>query len=280
LLLQARQFQFTFPRPTLVMGVVNVTPDSFWEGARFPDPTRAVDRAVELVEQGADLIDVGGESTRPGSVPVSEAEELRRVLPALEKIAGKIKVPISVDTMKAGVAREALARGASIINDVGANRTDPELWQVVAGSGAGYVCMHMQGTPRTMQQAPAYQAVVSEVETFFRERLERLQEQGVQKDHVIFDPGIGFGKKIDHNLELLGALGRFAQLDRPLLLGVSRKSFLGKFSGAHAEQRLAAGLACACLAVAAGVGLIRTHDVAETVRAARMTEAILAQQAK
>ena len=262
------------------MGVVNVTPDSFWEGARFPDPLRAAEHAQELVEQGADLIDIGGESTRPRSLPVSEAEELKRVLPVFERIAGKIKVPISVDTMKPGVAREALARGASIINDVAANRSDPEMWQIVAASGAAYVCMHMQGMPQTMQEEPAYRDVVSEVESFFRDRLERLEQQGVQKERVIFDPGIGFGKKIEHNLELLAALGRFAQLDRPLLLGVSRKSFLSKFSGPDPEQRLAAGLACACLAVTSGVGLIRTHDVAETRRAVRMTEAILAQHVK
>jgi dihydropteroate synthase len=228
-----------------------------------------------LTEQGADIIDVGGESTRPGAAPLSEEEELRRVMPVLERLIGRLAVPVSIDTMKVKVAGSALSAGASIINDVAANREDPAMWHLVGQSGAGYVCMHMQGRPQTMQQNPLYADVVAEVRGFFQTRLARLHDCGVRPEQIIFDPGIGFGKKIEHNLKLLSALEEFACLDRPLLLGVSRKSFLGKVCGGDTEGRLAAGLACACRAVSAGVQLIRTHDVAETKRAIRMTEAIL-----
>lgn len=275
MLLQARNFEFVFPRPTLVVGILNVTPDSFSDAGTFLEPEAACNRGLELAELGADVVDIGGESTRPGAEPVSEEEELRRVMPVLERLSAKTRVPLSIDTMKVGVARAALAAGASIINDVGANRTDPEMWRLVAESGAGYICVHMRGTPRTMQQAPAYRAVVEEVDDFFRTRLQLLGDCGVGAEQIIFDPGIGFGKRMEHNLSLLKCLKKFGHLDRPLLLGVSRKSFLGKLSGAGPNQRLAAGLACACLGVAAGAQLIRTHDVYETVQALRMTEAIL-----
>jgi dihydropteroate synthase len=181
-----------------------------------------------------------------------------------------------VDTRKLEVAKAALSAGASIVNDIGANREDQAMWRLIAQTGAGYVCMHMQGTPQTMQANPVYTDVVAEVEAFFCERLRRLLDCGVNCNQIIFDPGIGFGKKIEHNLELLGSLARLARLDRPLLLGVSRKSFLGKVSEPEPTQRLAPALACACLAVRDGVGLIRTHDVTETVQAVRMTEAIVA----
>jgi dihydropteroate synthase len=278
MILRARQFEFTFPRPALVMGIVNVTPDSFSDGGRFLDPKAAVALGLQLAEQGAGILDVGGESTRPGSVPVDEAEELRRVLPVIEQLAGRVKVPVSIDTVKPGVARAALAAGASIVNDVAANRRDDALWREVAEAGAGYVCLHMQGTPQTMQANPTYGDVVREVGEFFAERLERLGECGVAREQIILDPGIGFGKTLEHNLQLLGAARRFTTYGRPLLLGVSRKSFIGKLLGAELAARLPGALACACLAVAAGVQIIRAHDVAETVQAIRMTEAILAKQ--
>ncbi len=274
----ACQFEFTFPRPALVMGILNVTPDSFSDGGRFLDAPAAVARALELVEQGAEMIDVGGESTRPGALPVAEAEELRRVIPVIERLAGQIKVPISIDTVKPGVARAALAAGASIVNDVAANRADSALWQLVAERRAGYVCMHAQGDPQTMQANPVYADVVREVGEFFEERLGRMSDCGVSREQVILDPGIGFGKTVEHNLQLLGAVRRFTRLERPLLAGVSRKSFIGKLLGAELGARLPAALACACLAVAAGAKIVRTHDVAETVLAIRMTEAILAKQ--
>jgi dihydropteroate synthase len=274
-LLKACQFEFVFPRPTLVMGILNVTPDSFSDGGSFVRSGAAVEHARRIVLEGADVLDIGGESTRPGAAPVEEAEELRRVMPVLEQLAGELKIPISIDTMKPGVARAALGAGASIVNNVAANRDDPALWKLIAETGAGYVCLHMQGTPQTMQANPRYQHVVAEVKEFFEERSRRLQDAGVHLDQIIFDPGIGFGKRIEHNLALLKALKEFAPLDRPVLLGVSRKSFLGKISGNDPEPRLASGLACACLAVNAGVQIIRTHDVAETVQAVRTTEAIL-----
>jgi dihydropteroate synthase len=276
--LRARQFEFRFPRPAMVMGIVNVTPDSFSDGGQFIDAAAAVAHALSLVAAGAELIDVGGESTRPRAVPVTEGEELRRVMPVIQGLAGRVAVPISIDTMKPAVARAALSAGASVVNDVAANRQDDLMWRTVAEAGAGYVCLHMQGTPQTMQANPQYQDVVREVGEFFFERLAQLRGCGVSEEQVILDPGIGFGKTLEHNLLLLGALGRFKAAGRPLCLGVSRKSFLAKSAWADMGARLPGALACACLAVEAGVQLIRTHDVAETVQAIRMTEAILAKR--
>jgi dihydropteroate synthase len=278
--LRARQFEFTFPRPALVMGIVNVTPDSFWDGGKYLQTEAAVAHALELVRQGADILDIGGESTRPQAQAVSEAEELRRVLPVLERLAGVVAVPISIDTRKVEVARAALDAGASIVNDIGANRQDPAMFQLVAHSRAGYVCTHMQGTPATMQLNPVYGDVLAEVESFFVSHLNQLSDCGVTREQIMLDPGIGFGKTLEHTLELLGSLGRFRSLDRPLLLGVSRKSFMGQLLGAQAEARLPGALACACLAVQAGVQIIRAHDVAETVQALRMTEAILSRSSR
>jgi dihydropteroate synthase len=299
MIFRARQFEFRFPRPALIMGVVNVTPDSFSDGGEFLDADRAVAHALHLVEQGAELLDIGGESTRPGATPVSEAEELLRVLPVINQLAGSTPVPLSIDTMKPAVARAALAAGASIVNDVAANRADDAMGRVVAESGAGYIAMHMQGQPPTMQANPVYIDVVRAVEDFFRERMQKLNAGGVEADQVVFDVGIGFGKSLEHNLQLLAALRSFTQLERPLLLGVSRKSFIGQLiprkaagpsSGLAADsprrgvtaraaaERLPGSLAGACLAVAQGVQIIRTHDVAETVQAVRVAEAILAQK--
>ncbi len=299
---RARQFEFIFPRPALVMGVVNVTPDSFSDGGKFFDPARAVAHALELVAQGAEILDLGGESTRPGAKPVAEAEELRRVIPVIEQLVSRVKIPLSIDTVKPAVARAALQVGASIVNDVAANSrsgacesadgdqeksgvftnaaTNDEMWKIVSEFGAGYICMHAQGTPQTMQMNPVYADVVREVGEFFRERLEKLNACGVAADRVVLDVGIGFGKTVEHNLQLLAALRSFTTLQRPLVLGVSRKSFIGTLLGADVAARLPASLACACLAVEAGVQIIRTHDVAETVRAVRMTEAVLARTKK
>jgi dihydropteroate synthase len=278
MIFRARQFEFRFPRPALVMGIVNVTPDSFSDGGKFSSPAKAVAHALELVAQGAEILDIGGESTRPGAEPVSESEELRRVIPVIESLAAKVKIPLSIDTVKPAVARAALDAGASIINDVAANRSDDVMWKIVAESGAGYVCMHAQGGPRTMQKNPAYKNVVRDVDAFFRERLKILEAAGVAADQVVFDPGIGFGKTPEHNLQLLANLRRFTRLKRPLLLGVSRKSFIGKLLGAALNERLPASLACATLAVASGVQIIRVHDVAETVQAVRLAEALLARR--
>lgn len=274
--LRARQFEFTFPRPVMVMGILNVTPDSFSDGGRFFDTAAAVAHGLESANEGAEILDIGGESTRPRAIPVPEAEELRRVIPVIEQLAGQVKIPISIDTMKPAVARAAVAAGASIVNDVAANRENTAMWSLVAESGAGYVLMHMQGNPQIMQQAPVYADVVREVGEFFSDRIQRMSDCGIAQEQVILDVGIGFGKTLAHNLQLLGGLRSFSGLNRPMALGVSRKSFIGKLLRAETDERLAAGLACATLAVEAGVQIIRAHDVKETVQAVRMAEAILA----
>ena len=278
MIFRARQFEFRFPRPALIMGIVNVTPDSFSDGGKFLDTNAAVAHAFDLIAQGAEILDIGGESTRPGAEPVGEAEELRRVIPVIEMLAAKTDVPLSIDTMKPAVARAALQAGASIVNDVAAaSRHEVGMWQVVAEFQAGYIVMHAQGTPQTMQDNPVYQDVVREIGEFFSERIETLlNAAGVAAEQVVFDPGIGFGKTPDHNLQLLAGLRSFTKKRRPLLLGVSRKSFIGKLLGAEVENRLPASLACATLAVTSGANIIRTHDVAETVQAVRMAEAVVA----
>jgi dihydropteroate synthase len=260
------------------MGVVNVTPDSFSDGGKFLDTGAAVAHALNLVVQGAEILDIGGESTRPGAEPVSEAEELRRVLPVIEQLAGRVRVPMSIDTTKPAVARAALAAGASIVNDVAGHREEALMWQVVAEFEAGYVCMHARGTPRTMQENPVYGDVVREVGEFFHERLGRLTASGVLAERIVLDVGIGFGKTVEHNLQLLANLRSFTTMARPLLVGLSRKSFIGKQLGVKLDERLPASLACACGAVESGVQIIRAHDVAETVQAVRMTEAVLARK--
>ena len=275
MLWRAGRHEFHFPRPTLVMGVLNVTPDSFSDGGKFFSLDAAIERAGQMIREGADLLDVGGESTRPGATPVSAEEEIRRVVPIIKQLAARLQVPISVDTQKPEVARAALLAGASIVNDIAANRTDDAMWRAVAEFRAGYVVMHMQGTPQTMQLNPAYADVVREVDAFFAERLARMEQFGVRREQVVLDPGIGFGKTLEHNLQLLGALPRFIARDRPVLLGVSRKAFLGKLTGTeNPADRLPAALACAALAVRDGVQLLRVHDVRETVQAARVAEAI------
>ena len=271
---RARTIEFVFPRPALVMGVVNVTPDSFSDGGRFLAVEAAVAHALKLVAEGAELLDIGGESTRPGAEPVGEEEELRRVMPVIERLAGKTAAAISIDTMKPGVARAALAAGASIVNHVSAYLEDEAMWRVVAEFQAGYVCMHSQGSPQTMQKNPVYAEVVGEVGEFFSATLKKMSAQGVAPEQVALDPGIGFGKTTEHNLRLLAGLQTFTALGRPVMLGVSRKSFLEKISGGSVNERLPASLACATLAIADGVQIIRTHDVLETVRAVRMAEAV------
>jgi dihydropteroate synthase len=278
MLLRARDCTWTFPRPVLLMGVVNVTPDSFSDGGLYFNPAAAVEHALELVAEGADIIDVGGESTRPGASPVPEPEELRRVLPVLERLARRIRVPISIDTMKPAVARAALQAGASLINDVAANRQDEAMWRVAAEFGAGYVLMHMLGTPQDMQQAPSYGDVVAEVDAFFGERLQRIAGAGLAPEQVILDVGIGFGKTREHNLQLLARLDSFTSWSRPLLLGASRKSIIPQVTGADpATDRLAGSLACACWGVQQGANILRIHDVAATRQAVQLIEAIRAQ---
>jgi dihydropteroate synthase len=279
MLLRACQFTFKFPRPALVMGVLNVTPDSFSDGGRFVGLEAALKQAEVLIAAGAEILDIGGESTRPNAAKVGAEEEKARVVPVIRELARTNRVPISIDTMKPAVARAAIEAGAVLVNDVGANRIDQEMWELVARTGVGYVVMHMLGTPQTMQENPRYGDVVGEVGAFFQDRLARLQECGVKTEQVILDPGIGFGKTLEHNLELLAGLGQFRTYQRPLLIGASRKAFVGQVTAvAQADRRLAGSLACACSAVAEGANVIRAHDVAETREAIRMMEAIQARR--
>ena len=270
----ACEHQFNFPRPTIVMGIVNTTPDSFTDGGRFLNADAAGAHALRLASEGAEILDIGGESTRPGSAKVSEQEELDRVIPVIERLAKRPELVLSIDTQKPSVAREALAAGASIVNDIAANRSDAEIWQVVAEAGAGYVCMHMQGNPQTMQAKPNYDDVTREVCDFFRERLALLSTHGVSIEQVVLDPGIGFGKTLQHNIKLLRDLNKFSLVERPMLVGASRKSFIEKQLGAPIDERLPASLACAAWAAIQGSQIIRVHDVAETIQAVRMAEAL------
>jgi len=257
----------------LVMGVLNVTPDSFSDGGKFFSVDRAVERGVEMVEEGAGLIDVGGESTRPGAEPVPEAEEIARVVPVIERLAARIAVPISIDTSKPAVMRAAVAAGATLINDVYALRISGAL-EAAAESGAAICLMHMQGEPRTMQHEPHYVDVVQEVRAFLKQRLGACRQAGIASDRVLLDPGIGFGKRLEHNLALLAALPDLAVEDRPLLIGVSRKSMFGTLLGRAVGERLAGALAVATASVLAGAKVIRTHDVKETFDAIRVAHAL------
>lgn len=249
----------------LVMGIVNVTPDSFSDGGRHSTTEAAVAHAARLVEAGADLLDVGGESTRPGAVEVSEDEELRRVLPVVRGLAGRVGVPLSIDTSKAAVAAACLEAGAHIINDVTGLTGDGRMVAVAREHGAGLVVMHMQGTPQTMQADPRYTDVVSEIRSFFQARLQALSEEGIAIESVALDPGIGFGKTARHNMEILAGLPAFLDLGRPLCLGVSRKGFLGRLLDRPVERRLAGSLAAVSFALGLrAVHIVRVHDVEET----------------
>jgi len=256
-----------------VMGVLNVTPDSFSDGGRYADLAAAVARGVAMVEEGAAIIDVGGESTRPGAAAVSVQEELARVIPVIEQLAARVAVPISVDTSKPAVMSAAIAAGASLVNDVRALRERGAL-DAVAGTGAAVCLMHMQGEPRTMQAAPAYDDVVTEVRRFLAGRVEACVAAGIARDRICVDPGIGFGKLPEHNLALLAGLGRLADPAIPVLVGVSRKSLIGIITGRPAAERLAGSVAFAALAASRGAAIIRAHDVAATVDAVKVASAL------
>jgi dihydropteroate synthase len=250
----------------LIMGILNVTPDSFSDGGQFLDSSKAIAQGLKLVDQGADILDVGGESTRPGAAVVSVEEELSRVVPVVKELAGKTQVPISVDTSKAAVARVCLAAGASIINDVTALQGDSAMAGVVQESGAGIVLMHMQGTPQTMQVRPHYDNVLEEITAFFEERLHACCLAGIGIERISLDPGIGFGKKGEHNREILANMRRFLGFGRPLTVGVSRKGFLGRLLGDKPPaRRLAGSLAVVCYLLGLhAIHIIRVHDAEET----------------
>jgi dihydropteroate synthase len=270
-------FQWDTTR-TLVMGVLNVTPDSFSDGGSFLDVDRAVEHAREMARAGADIIDVGGESTRPGAAPVGAEEESRRVVPVVEQLSDLL---VSVDTMKAEVAEKALGAEARIVNDISALRFDPRMVEVVRQAGAGVVLMHMQGTPQTMQQDPQYEDVVTEVRMFLAERIGFAVAHGLKKSQIAVDPGIGFGKTVEHNLQLLARLEELSSLGCPVVVGTSRKSFLAKVLAPHAaepgretDQRLWGTAATVAWAVEHGARVVRVHDVAAMANVVRMVEAV------
>ncbi len=255
------------------MGIVNVTPDSFSDGGTTFDPAAAVEHGLRLAEAGAGLLDVGGESTRPGAARVEAREELRRVLPVVQRLAEQAAVPISVDTSKAAVAREALAAGAEAVNDVTACRADPGMIPLLAATGCGVCLMHMQGTPATMQQNPTYANVVEDVLAFLRERRDALEQAGIGRRHLAVDPGIGFGKTLRHNLDLLRHAGRFGELGCTVLVGHSRKRFIGAVLGDDALPRTAGTVGAALALARRGAHVLRVHDVAEVAQALRLFEA-------
>ena len=259
---------------TLVMGILNVTPDSFSDGGRYFDPEAAVRRGVEMAAEGADIVDVGGESTRPGSDPVPPDEERDRIVPVIKRLATEVDVPLSVDTRRAEVAEAALSVGASIVNDVTAGR-DPQMFAVVREAEAGMVLMHMVGDPKTMQTNPRYDDVVAEVRHFLAGRLDAAIEAGIDRDRLCVDPGIGFGKTLDHNLALMRHVSAFAELGRPVLVGPSRKSFIAHLLGDHADRVAATAGAVAWLA-SSGAHIVRVHDVRTMVHVVRVVDAIKA----
>jgi len=278
--LKLRSGTLTLGKRTLVMGVLNVTPDSFSDGGKFFDAKRAVQHALAIESDGADIVDVGAESTRPGSEEISVAEELKRLLPVLERLRGKLKIPISVDTQKATVAEMALGAGAEIVNDISGLRTDPELARVAARHGAALILMHMRGTPRTMQRGPFARDVTRDVVSGLRQSIETAKKWGVARSQIVIDPGIGFGKNYAQNYVLLAKLPELAELGYPLMVGTSRKGFLGTTLAengkpAPAEERIWGTAATVAASILNGAHIVRVHDVAEMKQIALVTDALL-----
>jgi len=258
---------------TVIMGILNITPDSFSDGGVFLHPQKAVDHAAAMVEQGADIIDIGGESTRPGAAAVDVEQELDRVLPVLDALLQQVPVPVSVDTSKPEVMRAVSEVGAGMINDVNALRSEGAL-AAVAESGLPVCLMHMRGEPRTMQKNPQYDDVVDEIKQFLRQRIQAAEQAGISRNKILVDPGFGFGKTLEHNLELVRRLAEFQSLGTPILAGLSRKSMIDMALGLPVDQRLNASLALALIAVSQGAAIVRVHDVRETREAIRMYEAV------
>ena len=258
------------------MGIVNVTPDSFSDGGQFADADAAVAHALRLVSEGADIVDVGGESTRPGARPVDADEEADRVLPVIRAVRARFEGPISIDTRKAEIARGAVEAGADIVNDVSALSADPRMADVARESGAGVVLMHMRGTPETMQERPEYDRVVEDVAAYLTQRMRALSDAGLDPENLCVDPGIGFGKTLEHNLALLRGIPQLSRLDRPVMIGLSRKSFLGALTGREVDERVAANLAAMSYCVMKGAHVMRVHDVKASVDARRVLMALAA----
>ncbi|RJQ50946.1 MAG: dihydropteroate synthase [Nitrospiraceae bacterium] len=268
-------YNFDFSQRTYIMGILNVTPDSFSDGGLFFNKNTAVNHALRMQDEGADIVDIGGESARPGAERISVREEIRRVVPVIEAIAHRIKIPVSIDTYKSEVARAALSAGASIVNDISGLRFDKKMPEVVAGHKVPVVIMHIQGTPRNMQKAPVYKALIPEIMDYLRCGIEIARNAGVDDNKIILDPGIGFGKTVEHNLEIIKRLNKFTGLEKPILLGPSRKSFIGKISGdLPVTERLEGTAAAVAVGIFNGASIIRAHDVKEMVRVARVADAI------
>ncbi len=277
--LRAGSYTLNLSERVHFMGILNVTPDSFSDGGNYLRPTAATERALAMIEEGADIIDVGGQSSRPGSQPVTEDEELKRVVPVIERLRKEWDGPLSIDTYRARVAEEALLAGASIVNDITAFTAEPRIGRVTADAGAAAVLMHMQGAPATMQKSPSYEDLMGEVAFFLKAAVERAAAAGLGNDQIAVDPGIGFGKTTEHNLAILRRLPELAVLGKPILVGPSRKSFIGNVLDLPVGERLEGTLATAAYAVAQGAKILRVHDVRPTVRAVRMVEACIASSA-
>jgi len=273
--IQSPRGELRLGRRTAIMGIVNVTPDSFSDGGLFLEKDRAVEHSLRLVEEGADIIDIGGESTRPGAEPLNEEEEIRRVVPVIEEVAKRTDVPISVDTYKSQVAKAALDAGAAIINDISGLHFDPQMAKVAARYDAPVVIMHIKGTPKTMQQNPQYRDLMGEIISYHKEGIKRAEDAGLDPQKVIIDPGIGFGKTLEHNLKILRDLGELKALKRPILIGPSRKNFIGAILNVEVTKRLYGTLASVALAVANGAHIVRVHDVKATREAVDVVDAII-----
>ncbi|OGC77717.1 MAG: dihydropteroate synthase [candidate division Zixibacteria bacterium RBG_16_40_9] len=273
--LNFRQKKYNLSERTHIMGVLNVTPDSFSDGGKFFGLEKAVIQGLKMVEEGADIIDIGAESTRPSSRPVSLEEEEKRALPVLEALAKKITVPISIDTYKSQIARKALEAGAEMINDISGLKFDPEMIKVASGSNVPVIIMHIKGTPQNMQENPYYENVIREIKDYFEERINAATSSGMAEENIILDPGIGFGKRFEDNLTILKNLKEFKKLAKPLLVGLSRKSFIGKILDLPVDERSEGSLGALALSIIQGANIVRVHDVKESVRVARVVDAIL-----
>lgn len=268
-------FSLDFSKKTYIMGVLNVTPDSFSDGGLFFSEKKAIEHALRLIEDGADIIDIGGESTRPGSEPVSVEEEIRRTIPVIKAISREIKVPISIDTYKSEVAKHALDAGASIVNDISGLRFDPEMPKVVSEYKVPVIIMHIKGRPKDMQQNPQYEALIPEIMDYLRIGIRLANKFGISDDKIIIDPGIGFGKTFEHNLEIIKNLKEFTLLGKPIAIGVSRKAFIGKILGdVPPSERLEGTAAAVAISIFNGANIVRVHDVKEMAKVAKVADAI------
>lgn len=275
MLLHLKNRDIDLEEKVVVMGVLNLTPDSFYDGGRYTREAQALRRVEEMIGEGADIIDVGGESVRPGAEPINLDEELSRVMPVIKKVRRLFSITVSIDTYKAEVARQAIEEGAEMVNDISGLRFDPDLRKIVAGYGVPLILVHIKGTPKNMQDNPRYHCLMEEIISYLRESIKLAEESGVDPARIIVDPGIGFGKTTAHNLEILRRLERLKSLGKPILVGLSRKSFIGNVLGLPQEERLEGGLAATCMAVSGGARIVRTHDVKPTRRAVDMVQAIL-----